>query len=342
MPSFPERPRATVVGAFLEGWRRAIAAPVVTVSIFVATLLFTLPLAFALRGMLETHLGQSMVADRAQWNWDEGWAAEFASQAQGLGRTFTHEMLGFGGTMSIMSGLLDARPLAPAVAGAVVAYVAFWVFLSGGILDRFARARPVRTHAFFAACGVYFVRFLRLALFIAPIYWVLFRWLHPLLFTTIYDRLTRDMTSEQQAVLLRSGLYLIFLAALMIVSLTADFAKVRAVVEDRRSMLAALGASLRFIRRRPLRAAALYLLNVLALLVISRLWLQIAPPGWGPTWRALLLTQLFVVARLGARLAFVASEVAFFQGELAHAQYTATPDPIWPESPSAESVARGR
>src|SRR4029079_14309181 len=109
-----------------------------------------------------------------------------------------------------------------------------------------------------------------------------------------------------------------------------------------RSMLAALGASLRFIRRRPLRTVTLYLLNVLALLVLARLWLQIAPPGWGPTWRALLLTQPFVLARLWARLAFIASEVAFFQGELAHTQYTATPDPIWPESPSAESVARPR
>jgi hypothetical protein len=28
----------------------------------------------------------------------------------------------------------------------------------------------------------------------------------------------------------------------------------------------------------------------------------------------------------------------FFQGELAHAQYTAAPDPVWPDSPAAEAL----
>ena len=36
------------------------------------------------------------------------------------------------------------------------------LFLAGGVLDRLARDRALGAGAFFSACGVYFVRFLRL------------------------------------------------------------------------------------------------------------------------------------------------------------------------------------
>ena len=78
----------------------------------------------------------------------------------------------------------------------------------------------------------------------------------------------------------------------------------------------------------------------LALVVLWRLWLQVAPGAGTADWTALLLAQLFVLARIWARLAFIASEVVFFQGELAHARYTAAPDPVWPDSPAVEAIRR--
>jgi len=161
-------------------------------------------------------------------------------------------------------------------------------------------------------------------------------------FGTIYNRFTRDMTEERDAIVLRGALYLIFALALMIVSLVADFAKVRAVVEDRHSMIGALGASLRFLRRRFVRAAALYALNVLALLVILRLWLQVAPSAATAPWLALLIGQIYLLMRVWAKLAFMASETVYFQGELAHADYTAAPDPVWPDSPAVEALGNLR
>lgn len=342
MPSSPDvpaaRPRATVLGAFLEGWRRVLRAPVLTVSILGATFLLALPLAIALDGMLEAHLGRSVEAEGAVAGWNAPWAAEFGAQAQGLGQTFSHEILGFGGTMAIMSDLIDRVPLNPTVAGAATAYVVLWIFLSGGILDRLARGRPVRTAAFFAACGVFFLRFARLAVIIGPAYWALFHWLHPYLFGSLYNRWTRDLTVERDAIVLRSLLYLVFLAAIALVSLVADFAKVRAVVEDRHSMVSAVAASMRFIRKRFFRTAGLYLLNAIAFLVILRFWLQTAPSAAATPWMALLVTQVYLLARVWAKLAFAASEIAFFQGELAHAQYAALPEPVWPDSPAAEAI----
>ena len=182
------------------------------------------------------------------------------------------------------------------------------------------------------------MRFLRLAVVIGAAYWALFRWLHPFLFGTVYHHFTRDMTQERDGIVLRTMLYVVFALALAFVSVVADFAKVRAVVEDRRSMLGAIGAALRFIRRRPFRVAGLYFLNVIAFLVVLRLWLQVAPSASAPAWLALLLAELYLLVRIWAKLAFMGSEVVFFQGELAHAGYTAAPPIVWPDSPAAEAI----
>jgi hypothetical protein len=338
MASSPKAPKATAVGAFLEGWRRVLRAPAVTIGVLATLFLLALPLGLALRAMLAEHLGSSVTAERAAFGWDAGWAAEFGSQAQGIGRTFTHEILGFGSTLSVISGFFDARPLPPAIAGAAVAFAIVWIFLSGGILDRFARGRPVRTAAFFAACGVYFWRFLRLAIIVGAAYWALFAWLHPYLFGSLWNQLTRNESSEATAAAIRVALYVVFALALALVSIVSDYAKVRAVVEDRRSMIGALGASIRFLRRRPLRALGLYLLSALAALIIIRLWYSAAPEAWESIGWAFLTTQVYMLARVWAKLAWIAAEVVFFQGELAHSTYTAAPLEMWPDSPAAEAI----
>jgi hypothetical protein len=343
MPSLPEisaRPRVPtpVLGAFLEGWRRVLRAPALAAAVLAATFLSVLPMAIVLQGQLEQHLGASAEAEGALAGWNAAWAAEFGAQAQGLGRTFTHEILGFGGTMAIVSDFAEAQSLNPALAAAAAAYIGLWVFLSGGILDRLARGRPIGVAGFFAACGAWFVRFVRLALVVGAAYWALFQWVHPFLFGTFYGRLTRDVTDERDTIILRAILYVIFFLALALVSVVADFAKVRAVVEDRRSMLGALGASLRFIRRRAGRVAGLYALNVVAFAILLRLWLQVAPSAEAAPWFALLLAELYLLARVWAKLAFMASEAVYFQGELAHAQYAAAPEVVWPDSPAAEAI----
>lgn len=326
------------MGAFLEGWRCVLDAPGLTAGLMVLTLVAALPLAIAVRTSLATHLGSSVVSERLLDDWDVWWAGEFGAEARGVATTFTHEVLGFGGTLATVSGLADGTPPHPAIAAAAAIYVAIWIFLSGGILDRLARARPIRAAAFFSACGGYAVRFVRLGLVIGACYWAIFRWLHPLLFDTLWSRWTRDLTNETTALQIRIALYAVLATALVLVGLLADFAKVRAVVEDRQSMLGALTASLRFIRRRPWRVAGLYAVNIGAALLLGTLWMWADPPAaWSP-WLALAVGQLYIVARIAAKLAFMASEVVFFQRELAHARYTAAPEPTWPDSPAVEAI----
>jgi hypothetical protein len=331
MPSSPDaprpavHPRATVIGAFVEGWRRVVRAPVLVLLVWLLTTLAAAPLAVVVGRQVDAHVASSLAADRIANGWDAQWAAELASGAQGAASTLTVEILGFGGTIASLAHLIDAKPWPPGIAGALAAYVAIWIFLSGGLLARYASARPVPLRPFVAACRVFFVRFLRLACVIGAAYWAVFRVLEPWLFGTLWIRLSQSVTAEPWLLVWRGVLYAIVIAALAAINLVADIAKVRMVVEDRHSAIASIGAASRFIRRRAGRCAALYLVNIVGLLVLARLWLQVVPAVSAPLWQTLLAGQIYLIARLCGKLAFMASEVAFFQGELASAQYVRTP-----------------
>ena len=154
---------------------------------------------------------------------------------------------------------------------------------------------------------------------------------------------TRIIGVERDVFLWRVALYLVFGLLLVLVNLLFDYAKIRLVVEDRRSALGALSAAMRFVWRHPGRVAGLYALNGLAFLGLIAVWSVIAPGSGGgglTIWMTFLAGQLFLTARLALKLQFLASETSLFQSSLAHAGYTASPVAAWPESPTAELIAR--
>jgi hypothetical protein len=331
----------TVVGAFVDGFRRVRSAPAVLAGVYGVTLLLAVPPALLLREELRAHLGSSLAAETAAAGVNYDWWQELSSDASGLRATFVPGIIGFAAVLENTSAIADGRWPDGPVAGLAAAYVLIWTFLAGGVLDRFARQRPTKASGFFAAAGVYFFRFLRLAFLAALGYWLLFGVVHPWLFDRLYGWAIRELDVERTAFGIRLLLYGVFAALLTGWNLTLDYAKIRAVVEDRRSMIAALEAGARFAWRRPGRVAALYGLNAAAFLLLLALYGLVAP-GAGPAgivaWLGFLVSQVYLVARLGLKLLFYASETAFFQGELAHAGYTAAPLPTWPDSPAAEAI----
>jgi len=333
-----------ILAAWLDGLGRVRRAPVLAAAVFGLTLAAALPLAAVMRGTLAAHLGNSLAANTAADAVNYDWWQEFASQASGLGATFTPAIIGFAATLDGVSRVLDARgPLGP-IAGAVATYLLVWLFLSGGILDRYARQRPTHAHGFFAACGVFFWRFLRLALIAGAIYGALFAYVHRWLLEDAYERVIVDVSEERVAFLWRFALYAVFGAGLMLVNITIDYAKIRLVVEDRRSAVGALSAALGFLGRNPGRAFGLYAFNGLAFLLVVAVWALVAPGAGGAglsMWVGLAITQLYLLARLILKLQFIASQTALFQRSLAHAGYTAVPVPLWPDSPAAETIVGG-
>lgn len=186
-------------------------------------------------------------------------------------------------------------------------------FLLGGTMDRLARNRAVATFGFFGASGTFFFRFARLTLLAAPLYALLFLWLYP------------KLPSGAAVSYLTLG------ALVVALNVMFDFARVRMVVEDRRSALGALVSAARFIRRHAGAVVALTLMN--AALACATWWLA-ATFQIGVT----AAVYPYFLARALLRLIFIGSSVALFQGRLAHAGYVARPVATWPESPAADAV----
>jgi hypothetical protein len=301
MPSpSAETRRVQPLGAFVEGWRRVLHAPAAVFGTLVAIWVSSRLVSVAL-SVSRTLPASAFPVTAGQW---------LLAVEREL-RNFTAVVA------PDISHFFQPGPIPPAIIAATFVQTGLWLFLSGGLLDRFARARPIRTGAFFSAAGTYFFRFLRLAIIVWVAGWALLRW----------------QRAFEGSVPVRVGV-LIGVAA---IGLIVDFAKVRAVVEDRRSMLGAVVGAIRFIRRRVWRVAGLTLLNGLTMLAIVRILFQIDETAV-PAWLSLLLSIGWILLGTAARLAYMASEVVFFQGELAHAGYTAAPLPTWPDSPAVEAI----
>ena len=327
--------------ALFDGIRRVGKAPAIVLGVYVITLLTAAPLGIVMHGVIATDLGNSVAADDAAVgvNWE--WWEEFQSQATGIARTFSPRILGFAAVLHNQSNLVDNQLPRGEVLLAVVAYLGIWMFLVGGIIDRLARQRRIASVGFFATCGTFFFRFCRLGLLTGVAYWIVFGTVHAWLFEDLYDLATENVTVERTAFLIRIALYATFALLLLPLNIVFDYAKVRAVVEDRRSMVGAVLAAIRFIRRRPHATLGLYLLNGGLFFAVLAAYAVLAPSpvGGGPSmWVGFAVGQAYVVARLFTKLVFYASQTAYFQSQLAHSEYVATPTAVWPDSPAAEAV----
>jgi hypothetical protein len=241
-----------------------------------------------------------------------------------------------------MSGLLDNIPLATTIAGATAAWLVLWSFLAGGVIDRLARARRTRSHGFFGACGMHFWRLLRLGIVAWIAYGLLFNYVHGWIFVNWFTRATRDVSVERTAFAYRLAGYAVFGTLLVLCNIIFDYARVRIVVEDRRSAVGALVAGARFTARHLGPVFGLYVLNAVAFLLLVAVYAGVAPgaPGAGLSmWTTVVVGEIYILARHYLKLLFYASETAFFQSALAHAAYTAAPAVVWPDSPAAETIA---
>jgi hypothetical protein len=331
----------TPLAALTDGVGRVGRAPIVLVCVYLVTLATALPLTALLRDDIIAHLGSSMAADEAARAVNNQWLGEFRAQGGTLAQTLQTTVIGFAAVLDNLSALLDRDERSAAILWAGAVYLLVWLFLAGGILDRYGRNRPTRSYEFFSASGVYFLRFLRLAPFVAATYYVLFAFVHPLLFEDIYGSLISGVTSERTALAYRIGLYILFVAMLAAASVLFDYAKIRAVIEDRRSMIGAITAGLRFVRRNLPAVVALYLATGALFVAVILIYALVAPGAGGTSPRIVagfVVSQVYLAGRLWVRLVFFASETALFQSRLAHSGYVASAPVQRPEPPIVEQV----
>jgi hypothetical protein len=298
-------PEMTALGAFRDGVGRVNRAPAVLFGVWLMTALPVLPIALAQTANPDQRPTERVV--HIESDTGHRWLRE-------LNRYTVDPAVDLGSTMGVAlrHPIRFASNLTAWMAGAGVraAFLIQWLFIAGGTIDRYARDRPTRAHGFFAACGVFFFRFLRLGLVAAAVFVVVSRYLRQPIISAV---------------------------ALACCRFVFDYAQVRAVVEDRRSMIGALRASLSFIRRNWMAAIALYAIDCAAFAAVIGVYVTVGPGSVGLV-PSILLSQVYVLARLWITLIFWSSEAALFQGRFAHAGYVARRAPVWPDSPAAEAM----
>ena len=202
------------------------------------------------------------------------------------------------------------------VAGALL----LWAFLSGGVLDRYARRRPTRARGFFAASGGHLGAMLRLGLTVV------------LVVAAFHLVIGGDFPNDY----VHDAAFAVALG----IALVTSVAQVRIAVEDRRSALGALLAGMRFIVRNP-AVIALFVLLVLAFLGVMLAFERLGAAALeGP--RGAVAADVAVAAGCFLVLLWYAAATSLFQSRLAHASYTAAPPLEWPESPAAEAISNHR
>jgi hypothetical protein len=309
----------TVFQCFFDGFGRVRRSPALIFWVFLASLIIALPLTAVMREILRDSFGTSLVQEKMRQGFDLDWYGEFSSTASGIAGTFGPSIVGILPVLGNLERILDGEVLAVdrTVLSAGIFFLLAWAFLGGGIILRFSQAKgaPARRE-FFGACGVYFLRFVRLLVISLLIYWAVFRWVSRPLHSWV-DRLTRDVTVELTAMMYTLAAYAIVGLLLAIGSLILDYAKIAMVVEGRGSALLAFIRGLRFFLAHPVQTLSLYAMILLAGVLLIGAYAIVAPGPGQSGDAALILTflvsQAYVLARIFLKLWFLAGQTLLFQ-----------------------------
>ena len=297
----------------MSGAARALRAPLLLLVLYGLTVVAVIPFAVVLGARLQAALASQQVThdpERAlDADIDAEWWFEFIRHARGLEATFTPAIVGSAAPLSSVSALLDGEFGSLALVAPVAVYAVLWAFLWGGVLHRLHDGnRGVR--AFAAAGGRTFVPFVLLAIAAAGVYVALYATVHAVLFGPVFGAIQADATRELTAFLWRVAFYLVFGMCLMAVSLLVDFTRVFTVV-GRTSLIAALRTAASFLGARWRSAAGAYLLVGGAFLALLVAYTIVDVYGGARVggWRAVILGQAFVMARIALRVVLAGAEL---------------------------------
>jgi hypothetical protein len=312
----------TVLKALGGGLVRVMVSPLLVAGAAAAMLLVTVPFALIVGSELQTALANQPPISRDAGEIDPEWWFEFREHAGGLAATFTPAIIGFAAPLANLSALLDGESPPLVLFLPYLLAIAVWSFLWGAALERFAHGSS--RSGFFRAGARTFARFFIISIVAAIVLVLLYVSIHPLLFGMLSPSLEASAATERTAFLLRGVVYLAFGAVLMVLSLTADYARVAIVMGSAASPIDALRDGGRFVRSHFGSVVVLYVLTGLlfvALLVVYG-YVDVYGGSRVTGWRGIAIAQAYIVARLVIRLTFGASEVRLYRA--------LTPDPRSP------------
>ena len=222
----------------------------------------------------------------------------------------------------------------PESAATILVFSVFMLFLTGGILASYENEYKLSTRDFFASCGAFFWRSVRLlGCFLVVVVPVAYASQAALHWT---GRLVNDAAGEKTGYAVGLGFALLALFLLMALRLWFDMAQIRSFVEDERAVRHSLARSFRltFSNFGPLFWLYLRITSVAWVALAMGLWLCTRLSGGA----AVFVLEIVLLVWIGSRLWQRASAILWYQRRSQRAQpvaFTASPISEPPPLPPA-------
>ena len=294
-----------------------LKSPLLVLTLWVTTLLVTLPLAVVMEDTLRADIGASQVQDDMRGGLDLGWLEEFHYRNQGLAQSLTPgrvgSVLAFENLELGFSGGWWTENRQVAATGGL--FLLVWILIQGGAISHLTRPESkLSLGEFLGRSGSFFFRFVRIAVIVGSGYYGVYRlalWLFPAI-----ERWTRDVTVEKTVLgyNLAGAVGIVLLMAFL--HMVAEYAKIATVTDDRRSMIIAVGHAFRQVVKHPLQAFGLMGLLLMALLVLQGALFLAMPDARHSGIPVLLLSFLigqgYLLMRSALRVARFSSEIELY------------------------------
>lgn len=238
-----------------------------------------------------------------------------------LGHSFLGSNIRPVDVMWLGEAVLKYQEALPALLGGLAAiavlYFALQIFLNGGIFGRLLdREGRTTLEPFFADCGGYFWRFVRLFLvsliFLALSFAVVLR-----LLSALFAPASEAAATEWLPLILSNIHLLAALLLLSVVRMIIDYARIAVVADGERKVLRALRHALKFLGKRFFRAWALYLilaaLSLAGMVLFHAVFNRLGAPGVPWVVAGLVWMQLDVLFRIWVRTLFVAAQAEYYR-----------------------------
>jgi hypothetical protein len=316
-----------MIRSFIIGLLHASRSWKMILLLLVVNSLLTLPLVVPIFWLVALTTGRTLAADRM-----------FASKIdiRWIVDVINNQMQGFSlESTGLQIGLLIA------VTGFI--YLLLNTFFAGGIIEVFAVDYGHFTmRRFWAGCGAYFWRFFRLMLisflFYGGAVFIFF------VVRGMINNAEAQATSYESLIYQRWGSLVLLIVMLGFVNMVFDYAKIRTVVEDSRSMFRETFRALGFSLRHLFSVSALFLIiaaiGIGLFLLLAWLRDSIDQSSVIMVIAAILLGQTAIAARMWTRVTFFAAALDFYR-RFKPKKARVLPPELTADAESSEAIEEG-
>ncbi|HLG15125.1 MAG TPA: hypothetical protein VJH03_11570 [Blastocatellia bacterium] len=289
-----------MIKSFLTGMRQASGSWKMILLLLGANILFALPLAVPIFLLMAQTAGGTVFAERLyDDNLNAIWFSDLINER-------------FAQASPVTLALQVAAMLV--VVGS--AYLLVNTLFAGGILEVYTSSDGRFTmRKFWAGCGAYFWRFFRLTLIAAIFYaivvggYALVRW--------AINKVDEKAAAEQPGALVGFAALLVLLLLISVVNMVLDYARIGAVINERRRMFRETFKAARLALRHFARTFGLYvIIGVAGLILFSFVfWLRslVHQTSLGGVILAVAVGQLAIASRMWTRLTYYSAQINLYR-----------------------------